>query len=245
MRRLITMTALAGALLLTSATAQYGYPYYPDPSMPYGYPMGVPGAMPWGFGVDPLAQMDVLGQQIEEQMRQLEQELAQFDQQMNEEMARINQYFIDLYRKTTGDLTSPDQYAWQKGREIHCKLYPVDCQLAAQNAQASAAALAAQNAAFQERMRQQGAANDAALGAWWDDQAAKDAAHDAWLDGVILGVDDYQSGAGGPTYQLPFAPSQGTWYTSPVGLPLVFDAANNIWYEIQADGSYKPFQQVP
>lgn len=241
------MAVVFAALLATSALAQYGYPY----GYPFGYPFGYDqsaqmyGAPQAGYGMDPMAQMDLIGQQLQAQMAFYEQQLAMYEQQAQAQIAEINQYFIRLYRETTGDHTSSDEVALYYGRILHCQAYPVDCQIAAQNSAESAAALAANNAAFQQRMAQQNAAWDARNQAWWADQAAQEAANRAWLDSVILGVGDYSSGSGGPTYQLPFAPSQGSWYQTPDGYPLVFDAPNNVWYQVNPDGSYTPYYQVP
>ncbi len=195
--------------------------------------------------MDPMAQMDAIGQQIQAQLAFYEQQMAAYDQQAQARLAEINKYFIDLYRSTTGDYTSSDEVALYYGQAIHCQQYPVDCQIAAQNSAASSAALAANNAAFQQRMAEQGAAWDARNEAWAAGQASQEAAHQNWLDTTIRGVDDYSSGAGGPTYQLPFAPAQGTYYQTPAGQPLVFDSSANVWYQVNQDGSYTPYYQVP
>ena len=233
----------------------YGSPYGYDPSaymygVPMGYDMtgmfGVPGAtgMP-GLGADPMAQMDLIGQQLQAEMQRLEQQLAQFDEQAKAKMAEINQYFMDLYRQTTGDMTSSNEVALFYGQQINCQQHPLDCQLAAQQASESAAALAANNAAFQARMASQQAAFDARNQQWSADMEARSQANQEWIDTVIWGLDDYSAGAGGPTYQLPFAPSAGQTYQTPLGNPLVFDQSQNIWYQIGPDGTYTPYYQVP
>lgn len=228
-----------------------GYMY----GMPYGYDMsgsmygmtgmyGMPGTN-MGYGMDPMAQMDLIGQQLQAQMQQLEQQVAQYDQQAKAKMAEINQYFMDLYRRTTGDMTSSNEVALYYGQQIHCQQNPLDCQLAAQQASESAAALAANNAAFQARMASQQSAWDAQNAQWKADQAARDQANTDWINTVIWGLDDYSAGAGGPTYQLPFAPAAGQTYQTPLGNPLVFNQSQNVWYQIGPDGTYTPYYQVP
>ena len=237
----------------------YGYPMGYDPSaFMYGYPMGYdPSAYMFGTGMfgmpgatgmagmDPMGQMDLIGQQIQAEMQRLEQELAQYDAAAKAKMAEINQYFMDLYRQTTGDMTSSNEVALFYGQQIHCQQHPVDCQLAAQGAAESAAALAANNAAFQARMASQQAAFDARNQQWSADMEARSQANQEWIDTVIWGLDDYSAGAGGPTYQLPFAPSDGQTYQTPLGNPLVFNQSQNVWYQIGPDGTYTPYYQVP
>ncbi len=243
----------------------YGWPYGYGTSGPsYGTPFGYDGSgsmygTPYGYGSVPLGQGDPLQQQLEmlqqqmnahqqqlnAEMARVQQEMAQFDQAAKARMAEINRYFIQLYRTTTADTASSDEVALLYGQQIHCQRNPVDCQLAAQQAQESAAALAANNAAFQARMSEQQAAFDARNAQWQADQDARAAANTDWINTVILGLDDYSSGAGGPTYQLPFAPSAGQTYRSPLGNPLVFDASQNVWYQIGPDGSRTPFYNVP
>ena len=231
------------------SAGMYGMPWGYDPTVSmYGVPMGYdPSAgmygMPWG--TDPMAQMDLIQQQLQAEMQRIDQQLAEFDQQAKAKMAEINQYFMDLYRTTTGDLTSSNEVALYYGQQIHCQQHPLDCQLAAQQAAESAAALAANNAAFQARMASQQAAFDAQNQQWHADQAARDQANSDWIDTVIWGLDDYSSGAGGPTYQLPFAPAAGQTYQTPLGNPLVFDQSQNVWYQIGPDGTYTPYYQVP
>jgi len=258
------------ALLLGGvAGAQYGYPYgypygYDATGYMYGWPMGydATGYMygwPMGYGngmagqVDPLQQemymtdqyMNALQQQLNAEMQRIEQEMAQFDAAANAKMAEIYQYFISLYRTTTGDATSSNEVALYYGQQIHCQQHALDCQLAAQQANESAAALAASNAAFQARMASQQAGFDAQNAQWAADQEARSQANSEWIDTVIRGQDDYSAGGGGPTYQLPFAPSQGQAYQTPLGNPLVFDQSQNIWYQIGPDGSFTPYYQVP
>lgn len=236
----------AGGVMYTappSGFAAGGNPYG-TPNMAggtWGYQPGFPQS---GLG-DPMAQMDLLQQQLQAEMVRLEQELAQYDQAARAKMAEINKYFIDLYRTTTGDYTSSDEVALFYGQQIHCQQHPLDCQLAQQQAAESAAALAANNAAFQARMASQQAAFDAQNEAWRADQEARSQANTDWINTVIWGLDDYSAGAGGPTYQLPFAPSAGQTYQTPLGNPMVFDQANNIWYQISPDGSRTPYYQVP
>lgn len=222
----------------------YGYPYGYDMSGGM-YGMNGMNGNNMGFGMDPMAQIDLIQQELQMRMQQIDQQMAAFDQESKARMAEINQYFIDLYRRTTGDTTSSNEVALYYGQQIHCQQNPVDCQLAAQQSAESAAALAANNAAFQARMASQQASWDAQNAQWSADQAARDQANSNWINTVILGLDDYSSGAGGPTYQLPFAPSAGQTYQTPLGNPLVFDQSNNIWYQISPDGTYTPYYQVP
>ena len=232
--------------------SMYGMPMGYDMSgWMYGTPMGygTPGAMfgmpNMGMGTDPMAQMDLIQQQLNAEMQRIEQELAQFDEAAKAKMAEINQYFMDLYRTTTGDTTSSNEVALYYGQQIHCQKHPLDCQLAAQQSAESAAALAANNAAFQARMASQQASFDAQNAQWHADQAARDQANTDWINTVIWGLDDYSAGAGGPTYQLPFAPAAGQTYQTPLGNPMVFDQSQNVWYQIGPDGTYTPYYQVP
>lgn|SRR5690554_1392141 len=240
---------LAVAVLCGSATAQYGY-YDPAAGgwLPYGYPGYADpawgAAYPGAYGMDPMAAMAAIEQQIAAALRQQAAQIAAYEQQLAAQEAELIRYFVDLYRTTTGDMTSPDEVAYYRGQEIHCQRDPVDCQIAAQNAQASAQALAAQNAAWQARMQQQQAAFDAANQAWRDRQAASDQAHEDWLNAVIRGVDPYTNAAGQAQYP-PFAPGQGSYYQSPGGYPLYFDPGANVWYEVRPDGSTTPYYGPP
>ena len=231
-----------GAPMGYDMTGMYGMPMGYDMTGMYGMP-GTTG-MP-GMGTDPMAQMDLIGQQLQAEMQRLEQQLAQFDEQAKAKMAEINQYFMNLYRQTTGDMTSSNEVALYYGQQIHCQQHPLDCQLAAQQASESAAALAANNAAFQARMASQQAAFDARNQQWSADMQARDQSNQEWIAPVIWGLDDYSAGAGSPTYQLPFAPSAGQTYQTPLGNPLVFAQSQNIWYQIGPDGTYTPYYQVP
>lgn len=238
--------ALVLALLLSSAAAQYGA-FFGQPSG--AWPAATEqlqgaGVAPWGYVADPMAQMDLIGAQLQQQMDQLNQMVEAGMQSNNAELARINAYFIELYRSTTFDRVSSDQVALYYGQQIHCQSYPVDCQLAAQGSAASAANLAASNAAFQRRMADRAASFEAANQAWAAGQAAGDAAHSQWLDAAIKGV-DYYGAPGGPAYVLPFAPSQSDFYTTPAGSPLLFDPSGNTWYLIGPDGSRAPLNQLP
>ncbi len=243
MRR-ASRTALLAALLGGAVWAQYGYdPTHMWPPLP-GYAAPGMAGYPDLSGMDPMAAMDLIGQQLAAAMQQQQAQLDHYQQQMAAQEAQLVRYFIELYRTTTGDTTSPDQVAYQYGQVIHCQRYPVDCQIAAQNARSSSQALAAQQAAWQARMQQQQATFDAANQAWWDQQAANDRAHQGFIDGVIYEVGPYTS-AGGQTQMLPFAPSQGTYYQSPAGNPLFFDPTFDVWYEVAPDGTLTPFYGTP
>lgn len=260
MRKLLSTIVLAALLLSGVAAAQYYYDPLTGTWVPYGYPAyaapqgyhGAPGqygapaayGVPGAYGMDPMAAMDAMGQQLEAQLRQQQAQLDVYQQQMDAQMAQLVRYFIDLYRTTTGDTASPDEVAYYYGQAIHCQRYPVDCQIAAQNSQASAQALAQQNAAWQARMQQQQAGFDAANQAWWDQQAANDQAHEDFMNGVIRGVDPFTNAAG-QTQMLPFAPSQGAYYQTPAGNPLYFDPSFNVWYEYRPDGTWVPYYGQP
>ncbi len=211
----------ACAALSTVAAAQY-YPYGADP-------IGTVGGI-----------LNDLQASQNYYMNQMDQLGLQIQAQLNE----YNKYFIDLYRSTTGDLTSPDAYALQGGQMIHCQRYPVDCQLAMQGSQAAQAAQQSSFNAWMAGVQQKDAANDAAFSAWMQGQADQQASHDAYVRGAILGVSEYGNPDTGTGYYLPFAPGQGTYYQTPTGLPLVFDQSRNTWYQVEVDGTYTPYYEV-
>lgn len=239
MKRLFATVVTAGALLLGSATCQDGFAYPYLYGYPYGYdPMMLgtvhPDAMAGGLGYsDPALSMgsydayfaDLL-RQGDEQLAAIQQSQAQMNAYVEQAMAQINQYFIALYRSTTGDQASSDETALYYGQAIHCQQYPVDCEIAARNAQARAAAASA--------------GYDAANDAWRQEQARKDQAHEDFIRTVIREEAVYTSSSGG-TQILPFAPSQTSYYQTPAGLPLVFDAGTDTWYQIEGNGAYTPY----
>lgn len=237
---------LACALVVGAASAQYypyGYPY--DPTMGgmyYGMP-AVPGYDPTlGGTYTPTG--DIMAD-LQAQQAYYMAQMDQIGQNIQAQIEQYNKYFIDLYRTTTGDTTSPDAYALEAGKAIHCQRYPLDCQLAAQGSQAAQAAQQARFDSWMTGVKERDAANDAAFNAWMQQQAAQQESHNDWLRGAILGVDQYADPNTGTAYFLPYAPSQGTYYQTPAGLPLVFDASRNTWYQIEVDGTYTPYYQVP
>ncbi len=246
MKRLFATLVTVGALLIGSATAQYGNPYgypngYPNGQDPSAYmyanPFGNQPMMPGVGYYDPSMNMGSpeaviaeLLRQSEAQMAALQQSQAQSEAYYQQVLAQYQKYFIDLYRTSTGDQASSDEVALYYGQVIYCQQNPVDCQIAAQNAQANAASAAA--------------GYDAANAAWAEDQRRKDEAHDNFIRTVIRGEDSYTS-PGGDTQVLPFAPSQNDYYQTPAGLPLVFDSSSNTWYQIEANGSYTPYYGAP
>lgn len=249
------VVVLLCAAVLGLAAGQY-YPYGYPAGYPYGYQydptMGGTYAMPYGptmggmYGyVDPMAQMDSILQEIQARTAQNNQYFAQMDQQLQARMNEINKYFIDLYRKTTGDMTSPDSYALQMGQAIHCQQNPLDCQLAYQGSKAAQASQQASFDAWMAGVKQRDAANDAAMAAWWQQQQAQEAGVADFNRTVIREEDQYTDPTTGTTYDLPYAPSQNTYYQTPTGLPLVFDPAFNVWYQINPDGSRTPYYGAP
>lgn len=254
------LALIVGALLWGSASAQYQYGYDPS-AYTYGYAPGydmsaflygvdpnawlygwygqqmgydMSGYMYGGYGMDYLGQMELLLQQSQGNLDQAQLQALEYQQQLSAQLQEYYRYFITIYREATGDMTSPDEVAFNYGYEIYCQQYPVDCQLAAQQAQQGQARMADQRAAF-----------DAQNARWYEDQGAMAQANADWLNTTIWGVGDYSSGAGGATYQLPFAPAPGTTYQTPEGNPLVFDSSQNIWYQVGPDGSYTPLYSVP
>lgn len=214
----------------------YGMPYYPtqggnqyDPTLGgmYGMPYYPTQGGMYNANLDPMAQMDLIGQQIQ----------AKLDE--------YNKYFIDLYRKTTGDTTSPDSYALQMGQAIHCQQNPLDCQLAYQGSKAAQASQQASFDAWMAGVQQRDAANDAAMAAWWQQQQSQEAGVADFNRTVIREEAQYTDPGTGTTYDLPYAPSQNTYYQTPTGLPLVFDPAFNVWYQINPDGSRTPYYGAP
>ena len=182
MKLLFYTVVIAVAVLLGSATAQYGYPYGYSYGYPYGYPYGYDVSMPMyanpygyqgyqqgtpgvgyydpimggsdyyatgmimGYGDPVLAGMirqtdqgmAAMLQQLDEQMAGLQQQIDQSEAYSNQVLAQIRQYFIDLYRTTTGDQASPDETAQYYGQVIHCQQYPNDCKEAARMAREGA-----------------------------------------------------------------------------------------------------------
>ncbi|MDT3682748.1 MAG: hypothetical protein ROY82_09805 [Truepera sp.] len=261
-RTLEVSRAIVAALLLTAATAQ-SYPY----GYPMGYPMGYPYVPPTeGYQYDPNLGMSYgypagqgfypsyggnaageVGQIMADLLAGQNYYMGQMDQmgqQIDAQIAQYNKYFIDLYRTTTGDMSSPDAYALEWGKYIHCQRYPLDCQLAAQGSKASMEAQQGNFDAFMAGVQAQSAANDQSFGAWMSMQDSQQASHDAYVRGAIQGVGEYGDPNTGTSYYLPFAPSQGTYYQTPAGLPLVFDPSQNTWYQIEVDGTFTPYSEV-
>lgn len=174
-------------------------------------------------------------------MQQMDQSLQQSEAQLR----MYEQYFIDSYRQTTGDYTSPDSVAYSQGMVLHCRQYPLACPLAIQGSQQATADQQAYNAAFQAGMQERYAASDAAFNAWMQNQDSQQRSHETYVQQAILGESNDGDPSTGTTYQLPYAPTQGTWYQTPAGLPLVFDSSSNIWYQIDANGTYTPYYEVP
>lgn len=223
LRRLLLTSGCAA--FLAAGAAQY-YPYgYPAGADAYGQVGAVLSDLQAGQGYY-MNQMDQIGLQIQAQL------------------SEYNRYFINLYRTTTGDLTSPDAYALQGGQMIHCQRYPLDCQLAMQSSQAAQAAQQSSFNAWMAGVQQKDAANDAAFSAWMQAQNDQQSGHDAYVRGAILGVGEYGNAETGGGYYLPFAPGQGTYYETPTGLPLVFDQSSNTWYQTEVDGTYTPYYEV-
>lgn len=252
-----SMTLVVG-LLLASATAQYypygypmGYPYDPtmggyqyDPTlgMNYGYPAGQ-GFDP-NYGGNSMAEMDKIMADLLAGQNYYMGQMDQIGQQIDARIAAINKVFIDLYRTTTGDMTSPDAYALEGGKYIHCQQDPLDCQLAAQSSQAAQAAQQSSFDSWMAGVQQRDRDNDVAFGSWMQGQADQQESHDAYIRGAIQGVGEYGDPGTGTSYYLPYAPSQSTYYQTPAGLPLVFDSSRNTWYQIEADGTYTPYSEV-
>ena len=197
------------------------------------------------FSGTAVAQLEDLMSQLQAEQNYYMQWMDQAMQQNEAQLRMYEQYFIDYYRQNTGDYTSPDNVAYQKGMALHCQQYPLDCQLAIQGSQQAMADQQAANAAHNASVQEQSAANDASFNAWMQGQADQQKAHENYMDGAIRGVGDYSDPSTGTTYTLPYAPSQGTWYQTPDGLPLVFDSGSNIWYQIDANGMYTPYYGVP
>lgn len=239
-----TLLVLAWAASLAVGVGQYypyGYPFYPPTDPGYGYP-----TYPYyGGNVDYTGQVGNILADLQAQQAYYMNQMDQIGQGIQAKIAEYDRYFIDLYRRTTGDATSPDAYALEAGKMIHCQQYPVDCQIALQNSQAS---LAAQQASFDSWMagvKERDQANDAAFSSWMQQQDMQQAQHSEYVRGAILGLSEYGSTETGSSYYLPYAPSQGSYYQTPSGLPLVFDQARGAWYQLNTDGTYTPYYEVP
>jgi len=218
----------------------------------YGYPAyGAGGYDPSAMYMDPMASMDAIQAQLQASQAAIDAQVQAMMAANQAEIQRLNQYFIDLYRSTTGDMTTPDAQALQLGMAIQCQRNPADCAAAAQSAQASnqaaQASLAQRQAGFDAWLagvQAKDAAFDAGVAAWMDGQRAADQQHADYMNGVVRGVDQYAP-AGGQGVMLPYAPGQGEVYQGPNGQPLVFDSSRNVWYQINPDGTYTPYYQTP
>lgn len=195
--------------------------------------------------MDPMASMDAILANVQAQQAALDVQMQNTWAQIQAQQRQFEQYFIDLYRSTTGDMTTPDAQALLMGQSIHCQRYPDDCARAAQTAQQGAqSSLAARQASFDSWLagvQSKDAAFDASVSSWMDGQRAADQQHSNYINGVILGVDQYAPTGGGQGVMLPYAPNQGDVYQGPNGLPMVFDNSSNTWYQVNPDGTYTPY----
>lgn len=261
------VVALVAALSIATALGQYypyGYPFYPTADPWYGYPSDPYGYQGFGYqypgygygtgghglGWYGMGGTDYLGQ-VGNILSELQAQQAYYMGQMDAsiratqaELDKINRYFIDLYRQTTGDVTSPDSYALEAGKLIHCQRNPVDCQLAYENSKASLAARQASFDSWLAGVRERDAANDAAFASWMQNQDYQQSQHSAYVRGAILGLSEYGDPTSNTSYYLPYAPSQESYYQTPTGLPLVFDQARGIWYQVEPNGTYTPYYEV-
>lgn len=169
------------------------------------------------------------------------QQAAWIMQQAEAELQRLNQLFIDFYRRESGDYSSLDYVALERGKDLHCQRDPLDCQLAIQG---SRQAMQDQQANFnthQAIMQDRYAANDASFNSWMQQQGSQYAAGQAFIQGVIHEESNYTNPVTGTTYSLPFAPSAGGTYQTHDGYPLVFDATGGTWYQLDVNGGFTPY----
>jgi len=154
----------------------YGIPGYEMPGygMP-GYGMsgyGMPSyGMPGYGGVDP----------IQQQMAAMQQ---QIDMWLIEQMRP----FINYYRESTGDYQTPDAEAMERGQNLWCTNFPVECERAMNTVSPEAQEWMDQSAAAHEQRMMD---NQQRFDMWWQGAQKTSASQDAWqrsfLGGVIQG----------------------------------------------------------
>ena len=196
------------------------------------------------------AQIAAYDQQME---AYIQQQMQALQQQADQAYADMVRFYVGYYRQHTGDHTTPDHIAVNRGAALHCQHHPVQCRESTQHGDAMAqisAAGHAQNmadiAAWGATASQIGQTNsdilDASHEGFMGNQALQDQGHAGFVQGSIHGESTFVHPGSGASFSLPVYPDPAMSYATPDGFPLAFDYQTGTWYQADAAGWWHPLQ---